>query len=163
MVNTQKLAFYSKVSLFPLNHVTVIIILHPIFDRKTSCWHRCEKKSSSKTHLIITLYNVCSTVGVISTVRGVQYHGGSHDYRGGYLAYCGVFSTVEGNHEYCGGYLECPGGVQYHGGYHDACGDIMSTVEGVQYHVGKNLLLFKYPTVLKLQRMVSPHSTEHPP
>ena len=59
-------------------------------------------------------------------------------------------------------------------------GDIMSTMEGVQYR-GGNLLLFEYPlvlntpkvllisptcsmispTVLKFQRMVSPHGTEH--
>ena len=39
---------------------------------------------------------------------GVQYHGGYHEYRGGYLEY--------------------RGGVQYHGGYHDKCGDILSTV-----------------------------------
>ena len=52
----------------------------------------------------------------------------------------------------------------------------MSTVEGVQYRGGKNLLLFEYPmvlntptvlmispTVLKFQRMVSPHGTERPP
>ena len=62
-------------------------------------------------------------------------------------------------------------------------GDIMSTMEGVQYRGGKNLLLFEYstvlntptvlmisphiyhdtPTVLKFQRMVSIHGTEHPP
>ena len=61
-------------------------------------------------------------------------------------------------------------------------GDIMSTVEGVQYRGGKSLLLSEYPTVLntpmvlmisstcimipptvlKFQRMVSPHGTEHP-
>ena len=60
----------------------------------------------------------------------------------------------------------------------------MSTVEGVQYRGGKSQLLFEYPTllntlhgthdipphaswypptVLKFQRMVSPHGTEHPP
>ena len=55
---------------------------------------------------------------ILSTIGGVQY-------RGGY-------------HEYCGGYLEYRGSVQYRG-------DIMSTMEGVQYHGGKNLLLFEYP------------------
>ena len=46
---------------------------------------------------------------ILSTVGGVQYRGGYHEYRGG---------------------------VQYRGGYHDARGDIMSTVGGVQYRGG---------------------------
>ena len=64
---------------------------------------------------------MCSTVGVLSTVGGVQY-------RGGYSVPWGdIMSTV-------GGYLE------YHGGCSVPWGDIMinegdilSTVEGVQY------------------------------
>ena len=45
----------------------------------------------------------------------------------------------------------------------------MCTVDGVQYRGGKILLLFEYPTVLmisptvlRFQKMVSPHGTEHP-
>ena len=58
---------------------------------------------------------------ILSTIGGVQY-------RGGY-------------HEYCGGYLEYRGSVQYHGGYHEYHG-------GCSVPWGKNLLLFEYPTAL---------------
>ena len=95
---------------------------------------------------------------------GVQYLGEYHDTCEGYLEYCVCCSVPEGYHEYCGIILSNVGG------YHDAPGVIMSTV-------GENLLLFEYPdgtehpskvlmisptcimispTVLKLQRMVSP-------
>ena len=68
----------------------------------------------------ITLYNVCAVLwGVLSTVEGVQY-------RGGY-------------HEYCEGYLEYRGGVQYRGGYLEYRGDILSTV-GVFSTVGDTIL-----------------------
>ena len=100
---------------------------------------------------------------ILSIVEGVQYRGGYHEYHGGYLEYRGGCSVLWGD-------------IMMH------MGDIMSTVEGVQYRGGKNLLLFEYPmvlntfmvlmisptyimispTVLKFQRMVSPHSTEHP-
>ena len=52
---------------------------------------------------------------------------GNVQYRGGYLKYCGVFSTM-GVHEYYGvsgvswGYLENREDTQYRGGYHDARG-----------------------------------------
>ena len=88
-----------------------------------------------------------STIGMFSTVEAIMINVG-------YLEYCGGFITV--------GYHEYHGDTQYHGGYHDARGG--------------NLLLFEYPhsiehphgthdiptcimispTVLKLQRMVSP-------
>ena len=38
---------------------------------------------------------MCSTVGLLSTVEGVQYHGDIMSTMGGYLEYRGVFSTVE--------------------------------------------------------------------
>ena len=48
---------------------------------------------------MITLYNVCAVPwGVFSTVGGVQYRGGYHEYRGGdILSSVGVFSMI------CGG------------------------------------------------------------
>ena len=55
-------------------------------------------------------------MGVLSTVGGVQYHGGYHEYRWGY-------------HEY-------RGGVQYRGDIMMHVRDIMGTVEGVQCHGG---------------------------
>ena len=94
-----------------------------------------------------------TTVGdIVSTVGGVQYHGGYHDKCGDILSTMGVFSTVgdimrtmgvilstmedvqyrEGYHDVCGGYHEYRGGVQYRGGNHslkfEYRGDIMSTV-----------------------------------
>ena len=73
-----------------------------------------------------------STVGMLSTVRSVQYRKGCSvpwgypDAHGRYHEYSGVFSTV-----------------------------------------GENPLLFEYPTVLntllKLQKMVSPHGTQDNP
>ena len=48
---------------------------------------------------------MCSTVG------GVQYN--------------------EGYHEYRGGYLECRGGVQYRGGYYDKCGGYLEYGGGI--------------------------------
>ena len=100
----------------------------------------------------------------------VQYCGG---YNGGYFVYCGGVQYC-GDVQYCGGYPEYCGGYSVLWGNHDARGDIMSTVWGFNT-VGDNLLLFKYPTVLntptvlmisptllKLQRMVSSHGTEHP-
>ena len=50
----------------------------------------------------------CTRLEVIILIMCVQYHGG--------VQYCG------GYHEYRGGYLEYREGVQYHGGYHDKCG-----------------------------------------
>ena len=50
-------------------------------------------------HLLLSPHPVlcvCSTMGVLSTVGGVQYRGGYHEYRGEYLEY--------------------RGGVQYRGG-----------------------------------------------
>ena len=79
-----------------------------------------------------------------------------------------MFSTVEGYHEYRGGYLEYRGDTQYRGGYHDARGGYHDARGGYQEYcgvfstMGENLLLFESPTilnnptVLKLQRMVSP-------
>ena len=51
-----------------------------------------------------TVGDILSTVGVFSTVGGVQYRGGYHDK--------------------CGGYLEYRGGVQYRGGYHEYRGGL---------------------------------------
>ena len=52
--------------------------------------------------------------GVLSTVGGVQYRGGYHEYRG-YLEYLGGCSVPWGDiMSTAGGYLE------YRGGYHDA-------------------------------------------
>ena len=42
----------------------------------------------------------------------------------------GLLSTVGGYHEYRGGYLEYCGGVQYHGGYHDKCGGYLEYCGG---------------------------------
>ena len=61
---------------------------------------------------------------------GVQYHGGYHEYHGGYLEYRGGVQYHGGYHEYRGGYLEYGGDIMMH------VGDIMSTVEGVQYRGG---------------------------
>ena len=47
---------------------------------------------------------------ILSTMRGVQYHGGYHEYRGGV-----ILSTMGGYHDVHGGYHEYRGGVQYHG------------------------------------------------
>ena len=100
---------------------------------------------------------MCSTVGVLSTVWGVQYRGGIlstvgdvqyrggyHDKCGGYLEYRGVFSTVGIimstmglSLVLWGVILSTVGDVQYHGDIMMHVGDIMSTVEGVQYRGGK--------------------------
>ena len=103
---------------------------------------------------------------------------------GDILSTVGVFSTVGDIMSTVGGYLEYRGGCSVPwGDIMMHVGDIMSTVEGVQYRGGKSQLLFEYPTVLntphgthdiphmhhdiptvlKFQRMVSPHGTEHPP
>ena len=88
----------------------------------------------SRFDKVITLYNVCTVLWVLSTFGGVQYRVGYHKYHRRYLEY--------------------RGGVQYCGGYHGKCGDILSTV-GVFSTVGENLLLFEYPTVLMI-----PHGTQ---
>ena len=107
---------------------------------------------------------------IMSTVGDAQYRGGYHDKCGDSLGTVGdIMSTM-------GVILSTVGDTQYCGGHHDACGGYQEYCGGVQY-CGGNLLLFEYPhsthdipymyhdipTVLKLQRMVSPHGTEHPP
>ena len=77
---------------------------------------------------------VFSTVGdIMSTVgRYLEYHGVFSTMGdiminvGDILSTVGVFSTVGGYHEYRGGYLEYCGGcsVPWDPGYHDACGGI---------------------------------------
>ena len=65
-----------------------------------------------------TLYNVCAVPwGVLSTMGGVQYRGGYHEYRGG-VQYRG------GYHDKCGGYLE------YRGGYHEYRGEVILSTMG---------------------------------
>ena len=81
-----------------------------------------------------------------------------------------------------GDILSTVGDVQYHGGYHDARGGYHEYRGGCSVPWGESLLLSEYPTVLntpmvlmisstcimipptvlKFQRMVSPHGTEHP-
>ena len=125
---------------------------------------------------------------IMSTVGGYhEYRGGiSWVPWGDILSTVGVFSTVGGFMINVGGYHDKCGGISWvPWGYITMhVGDIMSTVEGVQYRGGKIQLLFEYPTVLntphgthdipphaswypptvlKFQRMVSPHGTEHPP
>ena len=56
---------------------------------------------------------------------------------GGYLEYCGVFSTVGDIMSTVGGYLEYHGGCSVPwGDIMMHVGDIMSTVGGVQYRGG---------------------------
>ena len=84
--------------------------------------------------------------GVLSTVGGIQYHGGmSRVPWGDMLSTVGVFSTVGDIMSTVGGYLE------YRGGCSVPCadimmhvGDIMSTVGGVQYRGGYHPLKFEY-------------------
>ena len=76
-----------------------------------------------------------STVGdILSTVEVFSTVGGYHEYRGGYLEYCGGCSVPWGD-------------IMMHvGGYHEYRGECSVLWGG-------NLLLFEYPTVL----MISPH------
>ena len=46
---------------------------------------------------IITLYNVCAAPWSCSTLWGVQYRGGYHEYRGDIISTMGVFSTMKVN------------------------------------------------------------------
>ena len=64
-----------------------------------------------------------------------------------------------GYHEYRGGYLEYCGGVQYLGGYHDARGGYHEYRGGCSVPWGENLLLSEYPMVLNTPTvlMISPH------
>ena len=64
---------------------------------------------------------------ILSTVGDVQY-------RGRYLEYHGVFSTVGDIMSSVGVILSMVGATQYRGGYHDAHGDIMNTVGVFRYH-----------------------------
>ena len=57
------------------------------------------------------------TVGVCSTVGGVQYRGRYHDACEGYLEYHGGYSVPWGIHDARREYHEYRGGDQYHGGY----------------------------------------------
>ena len=73
---------------------------------------------------------MCSTVG------DVQYRGGYHECRGGYLEYSGGVQYRGGYHDKCGGYLEYRGGYhEYHGGYLEYRG-VFSTVGDIMIHVG---------------------------
>ena len=93
----------------------------------------------------ITLYNVCSTVGVFSTVGDIMSTVGD------ILSTVGVFSTMGGYHDKCGGIFWVPWGnimstvggyLEYHGGYHDVHGG---------YHEYRRGCLARYwtpPTVL---------------
>ena len=114
----------------------------------------------------------------MSTVGGyLEYRGGCSVPWGDIMSTVGVILSTVGDVQYRGDIMMHVGDIMMH------VGDIMSTVEGVQYRGGKSLLLFEYPTVLntptvlmisptcimisptvlKFQRMVSLHGTEHPP
>ena len=62
------------------------------------------------------LSEVCSTMGVFSTMGDIMMHvGGSHEYRGD-VQYCGGYHEYHGGyHEYHRGYLEYCGGIYHHG------------------------------------------------
>ena len=86
----------------------------------------------------ITLYNVCSTVGMFSTMGDIIMHVGD------ILSTMGKVQYRGGCHDKCGGYLEYRGDSQYHGGYHDALGGYH------QYRVGNIFCYLSTPTVLHL-------------
>ena len=106
----------------------------------------------------ITLYNVYSVHwGMFSTLGGVQYMGGYHEYIGGipWVHWGDIMSTsggcsvhqrdtmsTSGDVQYIGGYHEYIGGISWvHrgmfstlGGYHDTCGGYHEYIGGCSVH-----------------------------
>ena len=93
--------------------------------------------------IMSTIWGIMSTVGVIlSTVEDTEYHGRYHDAHGDIMSTVGVFSTVA--KIFC--FLSSPMVLNTPYGTHDIPTCIMIS-----------------PTVLKLQRVVSPHGSHDIP
>ena len=92
----------------------------------------------------------------MSTLGGVQYTGGYHEYTGGVQYIEGISLSTSGGVQYTGRYHEYTGGVQYTWGYHEY-------TEGCSvqwsFHTNSNVLPMIFPHTYH----DIPRCTEHPP